>query len=864
MGNSCPDILQEFCEQQGLELDKIDDDEYKELFGPDPDGHDDGSHYGDNDSSTKAPKQKPGAHTLSVNENTEKLQSLVELLNEDKLSDERDKLQAALKEAKPDKQSGKESGATSSIKTVLGHMATNNMFTAIPPGAWSDGCIHLAISQVHTSLATAPSLLRQLAYLTIVESAITWQVSRSLRLLYRWYIETGPALVEMLVDTFMESPDVLDRRHPQFAPLVRHCFGYVKCIYDTKLIASQKKGKKKNQPSAGQQPEMPSDFEDIPDAVLKPIVAEHKVTLSKVTMHKIAAKNVRAGDNAGIQRHTQEIMLDILCKIFIHPSVDEIDRTLNPGRKKTTIEKCIARCLIRALVLEKIVDFCGGEDGILATPAVRDVIQRPSHIFEDRWLYKEEAMVKHMVMDPYAAGSPLRQWLEQYRPASQGIITISKEIGDIVWQGACQINGNAPFLRAFEAAQKPQSRYKHKGAHRVCDNCGPLIPQEDGPLLGILAVMLREKLNQIHHLPYGNEHLGRILQGKHPVTSSQSVKDSDIDHYDPIRHDNIHINLIRERLGVNKLLTGEGICAIVTWFLTGQGSQTVHFAKSTNMFFTTLEQAEAAFKNAQALGYKCDNTMVWGQPCSQLALCAYNPRTKKKLLVQEKLAPFFTEELCEAWTEWLGGLAGFEGDPWEYTGFKHSWDECLVWVEGHGLAGLGAGSLTAMQLTNTFSILGYIHPPTAESMAHWVKNHPGKGAYRGLLTLGFDLNGRPKPLLETLVLEAFQALYQHFDTNLCAADRTATGFDKGLGVIFVEHFLCKVVRWARRFTPKGRMQLHIIGRNAQTEFKGEWKKGANISDQSGKAFPIPMKLDSKYREKMEARLQTAWENYMKL
>jgi hypothetical protein len=413
---------------------------------------------------TKLPsKHKTGAHTLSVNEDTKHLQYLVELLNPDKLSDEKDKLQAALKEAKPEKRSGKESNASSSIKTVLGHMATNNMLTAIPPGAWSDGCIHLAISQVHTSLATAPSLLRRLAYLTIVESAITWQISRSLRLLYRWYIETGPALAEMLVDTFMESPDVLDRRHPQFAPLVRHSFGYVKCIYDRKLT-SQKKGKKKIQSPPGQQ--MPSDFENIPDALLEPIVAEHKIPLPKVALRKILAKNVRAGDNAGIQLHTQEIILDILCKIFIHPSVDEMDRTINPDRhKKTTIEKCIARCLIRALILEKIVEFCGGEDGILATPAVKDVIQRPSRIFEDRWLYKEEAMIKHMITDPNAAASPLRQWLEKYRPASPAIITISKEIGDIVWKGACQINGNAPFLRAFETAQKPQSRYKCKGAH---------------------------------------------------------------------------------------------------------------------------------------------------------------------------------------------------------------------------------------------------------------------------------------------------------------------------------------------------------------------------------------------------------------
>ena len=861
---SCQDILQVFYEQRGLEFEEFDDNDYVDLASSSSShiDNDDNSDYGEsNPSSSQRKSRSQTAHMLSLNTSTTKLQPLLSALSVDHLSDERDKLQVALRNAKPETR-GNRNNVVTSINTVLGNMATNNSLAAMPPGVWSDGCIHLVISQVHSSLATAPGLLRQLHYLTIAQSAISWQIGRSLRLLYRWYVDTGPTLAEMLVDSLMESPEALDRRHPQFAPLVKHAYGYVKAIYAAKARKSKKKGQPSISPMS--EPPQPGDFKDIPDNVLEPVISAHQLPMPKVQLFVIKEKNIKTGDNAGIEAYTQEVVLDILCQIFIHPGVNQLDLTLNKKRAgNTTPSKCVARCLLCALILEQIVEFCGGEDGILATTVIQEVIQRPSHIFEDRLMHKEDAMIKHLIRNPFGATAPLRAWLQQHKPSSPSIIAISKEIGDIVWQGACQINGGTPFLRVFQDAQKPGSQYKRKGLRQVCNNCGALIPQTDGPLLGILAAMLREKLNQIRNHPKCDEHLDRILHGKHPLTSSQSTKGGDVDHYNPIQHDNMHINLIRDNLGVNKLLTAEGIGAIVTWFLTGQGSQTVTFIKKTNMLFTTLEQAEAAFKNAQALGYTFDNTMVWGQPCSQLAVCAYSPQTKQRLKIAEKLAPFFSKELSEKWLQFLGDLAGFEGDPWAYTGYKHEWDECLAWVESLGLVGLGPGSLTALQLTNTFAILGYIKPPSAKSMAHWVTKHPGKGAYRGMVALGFDLSGRPKPLLESYVLEAFQALYHHFDTKLSQADRAATGFDRGLGVIFVEHFLCKVVRWARRFPPKGMVQLQTIGLQTQIQFKGVWKQGENLLDKTGQALPIPLTLETKYQKEMETRLQTLWSTYIK-
>jgi hypothetical protein len=465
-------------------------------------------------------------------------------------------------------------------------------------------------------------------------------------------------------------------------------------------------------------------------------------------------------------------------------------------------------------------------------------------------------------VDPVVAMSPLRKWLEQYRPVSDQIVTVCKEIGDIIWEGVCKINNGAPFQRSIDAPLKLSKFYKRKGSQKRYDNRGPLIRRADGPNFGILALILREALNKHHGYADGSEYLARILRGQHPLTSTRSKKYSDVDHYDPIRHNNTHLQLIRKHLRVGRLLTANGISVMGLWFLTGQGSQTKPFIESTDMFFTNVIQAEAAFKKAKVNGMKYDNTCVWGQPCSHLAVHAFDPITKRPSTIEEKFSPLFTEDMRNKWVAWLGGLVNFDRDPWGYKGFKHTWDEGLKFFEGLGLRGLGGGSLTAMQLTNTVAILGFIHGPSDVSMAHWIRRHPNKGAYRGLTSIGFDLDNRPKDIAGKYVLEALRAVYQHFDQSLCNADKVTFGFHRGLGYIFVEHVLCKLVRWAARF-PKGKTQLVQLGQEAQEKYKDTWVQGENIEDNTGTKFPVSLVMDDKNIEAIEARLSQAWADYAK-
>jgi hypothetical protein len=802
-----------------------------------------------------------------MSQNTGHLKPLVTLLSPESLSEERDKLRNALHNAKPAQRTRK-MAQNPAMNTIIGNMAVNNRLTAVPPGEWTDNCIHLVLGQVHTVLQSARALMHELAGMLISQAAITWQVSRSLLVLYRWYNDTGPALAEMLIGTLLMSPTMLERRFPQFSPLTRHIYAYVQQVYDAKaqkIGRSRSQRKKQAEPNAELPEKSSIDFTKIPDSIWGPIITPYNLNTPKVKLPVIPATTIRVGDSEGLQIRAQQTLLVVLSQVFIHPGVEALDSIANPKASgpKPQIETRVARCFIRGLILVFIVDLCDGDDGILATSTIRDIIQRPSHVFEDRLINKEVSMVKQVFLDPAASTAPLRLWLEQNCSSSSEIIAIAKEIGDIVWEGICLINNGASFERSIEAPSKPGKRSRWN-SQQARNNRGPLISNENGPSFCIAGVMLRECLNLARGHAQGDEHLAKLVRGQNPLTSTRSVKNSDIDHYDPIRHNNQHINLIRTHLGISKLLTREGICALATWFATGQGSQTVPFMKSTDMFFTNVSQAEAAFDSAEAQSLQYDNIHVWGQSCTHLTLHAVNPQTKETLTAHEKLVPFFTEELQNKWVVFLGDLKDYTGDPWEYTGTKRTHAYCLQWVEKLGLIGFGPESLTALQFANTLAILGFIQPPEAESMICWIHKHPGKGAYRGLTLLGFDLQDRPVALAKAYVDEAFRAVYQHLESSLCQEDLAAFGFTRGLGVIFVEHFLCKVVRWFRCFNPKSRVQLQTIADAARVSQQGKWEKGLNVADKTGQLFPIPVDMDSKIREEIESRLQEKWENLPKM
>ncbi|EIM83907.1 uncharacterized protein STEHIDRAFT_45107, partial [Stereum hirsutum FP-91666 SS1] len=96
--------------------------------------------------------------------------------------------------------------------------------------------------------------------------------------------------------------------------------------------------------------------------------------------------------------------------------------------------------------------------------------------------------------------------------------------------------------------------------------------------------------------------------------------------------------------------------------------------------------------------------------------------------------------------------------------------------------------LTALQTANNLVFLGICEPPSADTVAQWIWEHPGLGAFKGLQSLGFQLHNRDH------VRVAFRAFYDHLDQHLSLEMKAVLGF----GTLFVEHVLCKHKRWATR------------------------------------------------------------------
>jgi hypothetical protein len=65
--------------------------------------------------------------------------------------------------------------------------------------------------------------------------------------------------------------------------------------------------------------------------------------------------------------------------------------------------------------------------------------------------------------------------------------------------------------------------------------------------------------------------------------------------------------------------------------------------------------------------------------------------------------------------------------------------------------------LTNLQFANNLATLGLCQEPTVDEMAAWIFEHQEKGAFKGLLALGFKIQGRPVHWTKA----AFQCVYDH-------------------------------------------------------------------------------------------------------
>ncbi|KAF8230516.1 hypothetical protein L208DRAFT_1281598, partial [Tricholoma matsutake] len=112
-------------------------------------------------------------------------------------------------------------------------------------------------------------------------------------------------------------------------------------------------------------------------------------------------------------------------------------------------------------------------------------------------------------------------------------------------------------------------------------------------------------------------------------------------------------------------------------------------------------------------------------------------------------------------------------------------------------------------------------------LADFIHTNRWLGAFRGLESLGFVMKNC------TSVHAAFICIHQHLDRHLTQADKELLGFSP----IFMEHLLCKVVRWIRHVKDDTHKSLEAMGTSIEQE-SWVWEAGLNISDHT--AFPFPL------------------------
>ena len=314
--------------------------------------------------------------------------------------------------------------------------------------------------------------------------------------------------------------------------------------------------------------------------------------------------------------------------------------------------------------------------------------------------------------------------------------------------------------------------------------------------------------------------------------------------------------LLQKHLPGVKLTGRVGLSNLLAWMGTGQGNNTELFLRHTvasgGFYSTTKEnlvrkfeavlthnallladQRSSSIKHVKAKsipGYiPLDDIRIWGQPANLLSATPTLPNNEKCTL-EDKFSPYFSDFVQDSWMELLGDLVGL--DPAEYTGNLPCWRDGMDLMAKLTLQGFMSG-LTVFQLVNNLVFLGILSMPTENDIADWIFENPTLGANRGLIQLGFVLTDC------TSVRCAFGCVYGHLERYLTDDDKQLLGFS----TIFVEHVLCKVVRWNNRLSCEMEPSSSLDKIAKQLSCVYDWESGQNQTDASAFPFPFEASLE---------------------
>lgn len=715
-----------------------------------------------------------------------------------------------------------------------------------------------------------PHFLSDNAVLDNLSRFVNWQAGRHLLLIYHWYLEDGPNMADQLFDIhWQDGSTEIEAKHPIFAPLVDAIMKYIHGAIEAKphqARAPTKKTKSNHISMTNESDDMAINAETLRSLRQVPCNLFGLYPTVKSTMHllrPIKTNNISNNQNT-IYKCAKKLFLDLLSDVLITDKFKDIDKCLNSENRKSGIGDAAKdlvrnRIICRGGILRSLVKVFGGDDGILACQCIKLILTSPAKFFHGT-VTKDADLAALILADEDTTFKSFITWLEMHISTEPIVKTLVKDIANLVWKNNQALhtatvmprnNAQALGTRTRKPGDKLSSKSKQTSKTRrpIVRDSLPNLPLTRMALIpqtlcmAQLGLLMREALNIRRGHNFGDQYLSRIMQGKHPMTGSTTLRNgNDLDQFMPIRWNNGHACLVKEHFSLDRMMTIDGLTNILIFMSTGQGFLTSDFVNSrpppNKFFFTSLQECVDFFdatirttSNPKSFKkFKYDNLNVWGTPCSQFAVHIHRGDGSVST-TKEKFAPFFSSDVREKWMKWLGPLANKYPDSRDKL---KSWQSAYDLVVGLGLSPFGSG-VTPMQFANVMALLGLCLPPTAMEMARCINlsQIDPKGAIRGLEQLGFNIKSKPNEWVQA----AIQCIYDHFDSDLTFADKYELGFLFGFGVMFVEHILCKIARYEALFPPTGHIFLTTIANGVST-LSEPFIPGGNLNDQTGQRFPI--------------------------
>lgn len=738
---------------------------------------------------------------------------------------------------------------------------------------WDSSLAEMSWMTVVRATRILPVLLKEQAKYEFMARMMQWESCRALVAIFDWHVYDSKQLISTIMEKHKSDgySGVLEL-FPRFADIAEHAVQY------TAMRRRDLRGKTDgtNQNTRQRDHTDPAPGFQIEDVTKLPSDLYHLIEAQSQTPLTIkhADHPIRGGKNIGANAESFYSFAGAALHTWmgihvIAQSNKDVDAFFNQNpeshgdvsehRHKFDPQSILARCIARGGTIKAVWQAVGHE-GISIAHHMKGLIASPGLFYGDHYK-RNERLALALESDFSGTVKPLFEKLDELVSPEHSMI--AEQMALWTHHQLLELHHGKPIsetqffdldlmmdegdIPLINLSQQTRIKARMGKAKRLEPVTRDRLFANGVPVVAMLALIVREALNEREKRPFASEHLRRILEGRNTATGHPQF---DRDQTDPVRGDNSNVERLRRKLPGEALTTSTGLSSLLAWMSTGQGSETTRdFVESMQVFwFEDLESCVEAFQNvldtndavlkgigkldtaaAEHIDGYCpiDNPRIYGAVSNHLmALYTVGRRLdKRKATLSEKFKPFFEPDVTQKWRDFIGPMYGL--NPSTFEGKKRTWTQGLEFLIALRLPGF-KGGLTLLQTAHNLTYLGATTPPDDDRISDWIGSNPRLGAFRGLAYLGFNLVD--VGYLQT----AYRIVYDHFDQFLTNEDKARLDF----GAIFVEQLLCKVVRWEHRLRMGG-MQFTLLDlamKALEAEMQETHKKHDHMR------FPVPLQL----------------------